>query len=660
MCGKTICWNSILCGIFGVRFDSENLVVDAAKLKQSVEVLRHRGPDAQVVFADRGIGLAHARLSLVDVSSRSDQPFSDDSGRYVLVFNGEIYNFRALRAKLQKQGVMFNTTSDTEVVLHSLIRQGVDALAEFEGMFALAFIDRRDGSVLLARDRFGMKPLYWAHDSSEAPALLFASEVKALAPWMALKPDHGSLMSYLMKFGGPTSGRSFFEGVHSLGPGEYLLSKRGEKPVIAPFFKLPDFLDADESERLRGLSPTAVADEFDELMQNAVSSHLFADAKVGAFCSGGVDSSLIIAMAARQKQDVALFHANVKGDWSETGAARNLADHLGLEMHVAEVEEQDFVDLIPRVMKHYGYPFSYHPNCAPLMMTAQLAHDNGVKGLLSGEGSDELFLGYPWLGRKPITDAFGALNGGVKRAIRSVPGIGPILMPDHVGNSPQVRDLLNGREMARDMEDVEAALAGFPKHLREPAQQWTLDYMHHHLRTLLHRNDTMGMAASIEARFPFLDHKIARFGVNLPRKYKLRVSPFVFEKAHPFVRDKWVVRTVADRYVPKQLSQRIKIGFWTTVFQRLEISPAYNAGSPLRDVLKLSQVQLDRAFDDAGPDLKLRLLLTDVWLRTVIGEESEETAVSRLRDHVTIRQEGQKPVRNPGKSRSRLAASAPI
>ncbi len=649
-----------MCGIFGVRFDGGDVVVDAAKLKQSVEVLRHRGPDAKVIFADRGIGLAHARLSLVDVSSRSDQPFSDESGRYVLVFNGEVYNFKALRTKLQNLGVIFNTTSDTEVVLHSLIQLGVDALAEFEGMFALAFIDRRDGSVLLARDRFGMKPLYWAHESSDSSTLLFASEVKALAPWLDLKPDHGSLMSYLMKFGGPTSGRSFFDGVHSLSPGEYLLSKRGEEPVIAPFFKLPDFLDADETERLRSMSPTQIIDEFDELMQNAVSSHLFADAKVGAFCSGGVDSSLIIAMAARQKKDVKLFHANVVGDWSETGAARGLADHLGLEMQVAEVQEQDFVDLIPRVMKHYGYPFSYHPNCAPLMMTAQLAHDNGIKGLLSGEGSDELFLGYPWLGRKPITDVFGALSGGVQSAIRKLPGIGPILLPDRVGNTPQVRDLLNGREMVSDMEDVEAALANFPKHLREPAHQWTLDYMHHHLRTLLHRNDTMGMAASIEARFPFLDHNIARFGVNLPRKFKLRASPFVFEKAHPFVRDKWVVRAVADRYVPKQLSQRIKIGFWTTVFQRLEFSTAYNAGSPLRDVLKLSQVQLDRAFEDAGPDLRLRLMLTDVWLRTVIGDESEEKSVSRLRDHVTIRQEGQKPARKPGKSRSRLAASAPV
>ncbi len=648
-----------MCGIFGIRFEKSDAALDRARLQASVAAIGHRGPDAAVIHAEPGLGLAHARLSLVDVSSRSDQPFHDETGRYVLVFNGEVYNFRELRRELEKQGVAFRTTSDTEVVLHSLIRHGTDALADLEGMFALAFIDRADGSVLLARDRFGMKPLFWTDNLDGTPALAFASEVAAFAPWTTLAPDMGQFFAYLGKFGGPTSGRSFYEGIRALAPGDYLQSRRGQPLVIAPFFKLPDFLNEAEADRLRALSPTAIADVYDERMQQAVASKLFADARVGAFASGGVDSSLIVAMAARQQKDVALFHANVKGAWSETPAARGLADHLGLDLHIAEVEEQDFVDMIPRVMRHYGYPFSYHPNCAPLMVTAQLARDNGVKGLLSGEGSDELFLGYPWLGRKPITDALGAVAAGVQGLVRRIPGLGPVLLPDRIGNAPQLRDLMSGREMADDMDAVEAALARFPERLQDAGTQWSLDYMHHHLRTLLHRNDTMGMAASIEARFPFLDHRVASFGVNLPRRFKLRTSPFVMEKAHPFVRDKWVVRAVADRYVPKHLSQRIKIGFWTTVFQRLKIAPAYLAGSPLGDVLKLSQRQLEDAFDDAGADLRLRLLLCDVWLRTVIGNEAEEAATARLRDHVTILPEGARPASAPARHR-RGAASAPI
>ena len=648
-----------MCGIFGIRFNRHDTQVDAARTKQAIAAIGHRGPDALQTFIQPGLGLGHARLSLVDVSSRSDQPFHDESGRYVLIFNGEVYNFRELRQGLEKNGVTFKTTSDTEVVLHSLIKHGPDALANFEGMFALAFVDREDGAILLARDRFGMKPLFWSDRMAGGEAFGFASEVAAFDPWMTLRPDMGSFYAYLGKFGGPTSGKSFYEGVNALAPGDYLLSRRGQAPVIAPFFKLHDFLDAAESERLRALSPAQVVDEFDEAMQQAVASKLFADARVGAFASGGVDSSLIVAMAARQQKDVALFHANVKGAWSETPAAQGLADHLGLDLHIAEVEEQDFVDMIPRVLRHYGYPFSYHPNCAPLMVTAQLARDTGVKGLLSGEGSDELFLGYPWLGRKPITDAFAALSSGAQDLLRAIPGLGPVLLPDRIGNAPQVRELMSGREMADDVERVAAALARFPANLQDAGTEWSLDYMHHHLRTLLHRNDTMGMAASIEARFPFLDHRVARFGVNLPRRFKLRTSPLVFEKAHPFVRDKWVVRAVADRYVPKDLSQRIKIGFWTTVFQRLKISPSYLGGSPLGDVLHLSQRQLEDSFDDAGNDLRLRLLLCDVWLRTSFGGEGEDTATARLRDHVTILPEGQKPAAN-AKRRNRSAASAPI
>ena len=315
--------------------------------------------------------------------------------------------------------------------------------------------------------------------------------------------------------------------------------------------------------------------------------------------------------------------------------------------------------MIPEVMRHYGYPFSYHPNCAPLMATARLARDSGVKGLLSGEGSDELFLGYPWLGRKPITDVIEAATGALGDLVRRLPGIGPVLLPPRDTHAPWLRDLLNGREMADDMAAVEAALAAFPQPLQDRGTRWSLDYMHHHLRTLLHRNDTMGMAGSIEARFPFLDHDLARFGVNLPRRFKLRASPRTLEKAHPFIRDKWVVRAVADRYVPRHLSRRIKIGFWTTVFQRLDIADAYFAGTPLADLLRLSRAQLDRSLAEAGPDLRLRLMLGDVWLRTMLGNEPQDVATARLRDHVTILREGQTP-KPAAAARRAPIASAPI
>lgn len=649
-----------MCGIFGVSFDVNSAAVDRQKMIESLALMRHRGPDAQQILEKPGLGLAHARLSLVDQSSRSNQPFCDDSGRYALVYNGEVYNFQELRLNLERKGVKFHTTSDTEVVLQSLIRHGTGALETFDGMFALAFVDLVDGSVLLARDRFGKKPLFWGRMADGKGGLIFSSTTQAMAPWIDMKPDMQSVYAYLMKFGGPTSQKSFIANINSLAPGAFLEFRRGVEPVVTKYSRLTDFLDQGEAERLAGLSPVQVADEFDEIMQQSIASRRFADANVGAFCSGGVDSSLVLAMAAKENRDISLFHANVKGTWSETKAAQSLADHLKLDLNVVEVEEQDFVDMIPRVMGHYGYPFSYHPNCAPLMLTAQLARDSGVKGLLSGEGADELFLGYPWLGRKPITDVIDGARNGLGRLVRSVPGIGPVLLPEASNNPGLVRDILNGREMSDDMDEVARALDNYPPHARDASHQWTLDYMHHHLRTLLHRNDTMGMAASIEARFPFLEHGLVKFGVNLPKRHKLRVSPFVMEKAHPFVRDKWVVRAVADRYLPKHLSQRIKIGFWTTVFQRLDISRNYFVNSPLMDVLGLSQSQLNATLDGSNSDFQLRMLLSDVWLRTAIDGEKQERAKTRLRDYVTIIPDGVKPQKSKVAKGQRSGASAPI
>ena len=647
----------IMCGIFGALFQ-DGTQPDEQKLKTSIELLRHRGPDARVVHSEPGLGLAHARLSLVDVSTRSNQPFWDKTRRYVLVFNGEIYNFRELRAELEARGQVFETSSDTEVLLYMLVHHGAaDTLPRLKGMFAFAFIDRQDRTAVLARDRYGKKPLFYA---STAAGFYFASEVKALRPWLDLTPNAGSVAAYLMQFGGPTKGHSFYEGVEALAPGHMLELSEAGTPTISPFFQVHDYLDPAENARMRDLTAEQLADEFEQLMGASVDSHAFADANVGAFCSGGVDSSLIISMAARKTPNLALFHANVKGHWSEIDPARALAKHLKLDIHSVDIEEQDFVDTIPKVIRHYEYPFTYHPNCAPLMMIAGLARDTGVKGLLSGEGSDELFLGYPWLGRKQLTDTYEGMTKGMANLVRSIPKVGHILLPDRIGNYPAVKDIMNGMEMLDDYLDVSEAVDAHTFARSDPTVRWTLDYMNHHLRTLLLRNDTMGMASSIEARFPFLDNDLAKFGANLPGKHKLKFSPFVFEKAHPFIRDKWIVRTVADRYIPKKLSQRIKVGFWTTVFQRLEIKDEFFRSPALGDVLKLSSRQMLRLTGEASNDLRLRLLHLDIWVRTCILDEPDEVSVARLRDMVSIRDERLGPIPTRRSNATRHAASAPV
>lgn len=626
-----------MCGIFGVVRRRDRDMPDEGLVRASAGRLAHRGPDSSGIWRGPGVAFGHTRLALVDLDPRSDQPFRDPDGRHVLVFNGEVYNFKALRAELEAEGVAFRTASDTEVVFRALIhRPWRDALRSFEGMFALGFLDNATGELLLARDRFGMKPL---HVYADDELLLFASEIKAMGPWRRLRPDRRTLHAYLLGFGGPTKGFTGFEGVRTLAPGEMWRIDAAGEASVEPFFELDEFWDPDALDRWRRARPDDAVDELDRLLQDSVDAHMFADARVGAFCSGGVDSSILTAMAARSRPDLVIVHADVRGRWSERDAAQALADHLDLELLTVPVEDHDFVRRIPEVVEHYEHPPTYHPNCAPLMMVAHLARNSGVKGLLSGEGSDECFLGYPWLGRKRLTDAWRTLGRAVRRTVRSIPAVGPILWPWDGDGHRLVRGVLSRFEIEDDEARNRERAAALGSGRIDDAGLWTADYMGHHLRTLLHRNDTMGMAASIEARFPFLDHRVVAFAANLRGSLKLRFSPTVFEKAHPFVRDKWVVRKVADRYLPRHLSRRIKIGFWTTVLQRLDVDPAFFRGSWVQHELQLSDAQIARTATGADQDLRMRLLHLDVWGRLMLEGDDREVVRASILSGTSIRSE---------------------
>lgn len=624
-----------MCGIFGVLYRDEHRIPDEAKLRASMHALDHRGPDGHGVHFSAGVGFAHTRLSFLDVDARSNQPFWDATGRYALIYNGEIYNYQALRAQLVEAGVEFRTTSDTEVLLYWLLHKDpVEGLRDLEGMFAFALYDKHERSLLLARDRFGMKPLFV---SETADGFLFASETKALRPWMAPVVDKFTLASYLLKFRGPTRGFTFEEGVSAVTPGGVLRLSPGQPVAHSTFSTLEDFLSADTLASYARMSDAAVVDHMDELLTQSVRSHMFADVPVGAFCSGGVDSSLLMAMAARTYDNLGIFHANVKGRWSEYDAAAALSRHLGLDLKAVEVEEQDFIDYIPQAVKHFEQPFADRPNCIPMMLVAQLARDNGVKGLLSGEGSDECFLGYPWLGRRNLTDAYYRFGGSIRAAVRGIPGLGEIVWPKSDNNGDAVRSIFNRREVDDDNDRIRQAMAKVG--VSSDSQAWTLEYLHHHLRILLHRNDTMGMAGSIESRFPFLDHGVVKAAVNLGLRHKLKFDLTVLDKAHPFRRDKHVVRRVADRYIPAELSQRNKFGFWTTVFQRLNISEDYFRDSYVGELLQLTNSQMTRVLADNDQNLALRLLHIDQWGRICVRGEAEAANVARLREFVAIRSE---------------------
>jgi asparagine synthase (glutamine-hydrolysing) len=622
-----------MCGFFGVVYRDTTRLPGEAQLQETARSLRHRGPDACGTFVAEGVGLVHTRLSLVDLSERGNQPFWDAAGRYALLYNGEVYNFRELRKELEAEGREFRSTTDTEVILEGLLAWGADRLLpRLNGMFSFCLWDRVSRSAVLARDRFGTKPLF-LYEGDQFVA--FASELKALRPWIAFEADPFTVVSYLSGFGGPMQGQTFLRDIRAVGGGRAVEVAGGRVSSERSFFALPDFWDADRVRELDRLTPVDIVDRLDEAINLSVERQLFADAKVGAFCSGGVDSSLLMAVAARKHDNLAIFHANVKGRWSEVGAARRLAEHLRLDLKIVDVEEQEFIDLLPDVMAHYEQPCTYHPNCAPFLMVSRLARQHGVKGLLSGEGSDECFLGYPWLGRERITNAFYAGGRRIRHVVRALPQMGRLMWPWDEGRSETITALCNRFELDLDTTAVRRAAAALPMRVPEGNVR-SVEYLGYHLRTLLHRNDTMGMAASIESRFPFLDLDVVSLAVNMPYRYKIRYSPTVWEKAHPFVRDKWVVRAVADRYIPRALSQRIKIGFWTTAFERMRVAASYFDDSFPRELFALSRPQLNLLLARADHELVGRLLHLDVWARVCLRNEPADALLPRLRGHVRI------------------------
>jgi asparagine synthase (glutamine-hydrolysing) len=621
-----------MCGIFGVAYHDIEKIPDEERLAKSVMLMAHRGPDSSGIHHEAGIGFAHTRLSLVDLDDRSRQPFHDRTGRYVLVFNGEIYNFRVLRSDMEGKGIVFRTSSDTEVLLEGLIRYGDSFLDRLEGMFAFGFFDRRDRTLLIARDRFGIKPLYVYGDSEQ---FLFASEIKAMRPWIRFKPNLLSISSYLLGGGYPTRNACFYEGVTILTPGSKVTLTLGQEPRFGRFFRLTDLVDRQRMNDLNGLTDRQVVDRVDELLQHSVRQMLFADAPVGALCSGGVDSSIIMAMAARQHNNLAIFHANVRGPCSEFDAASLLSRHLGLDLKSVDVHDQDFLDLIPEISDHFEHPFDYHPNSAPFLMVCKLVRQHGVKGVLSGEGADECFLGYPYLAQKPFLDYYARQVDKCRCLIRRIPSVGRFLCPSEQVVPPIAVGMLSRFE--RDIERQEIMRRYSQVSGTISNNYLTLELLSYHLRTLLHRNDCLGMTASIEARFPFLDERLVNTAVNLPYRHKIRFDPGVFEMAHPFMRDKWVVREVARRYLPPRLSQRKKLGFWVTAFDRMIVAPEYFKKSFVADLFQLANGEMAHLLEQAEPAFRMKLMLLDVWGRLCINAASQDLVRDGVRDHISIR-----------------------
>lgn len=637
-----------MCGIGGVIWHLFDTEPDEVRLGEMARLLRHRGPDGAGIHRQPGIGLVHTRLSLLDLQARSNQPFWDRERRHALVYNGEIYNFIALREELELLGKTFHTTSDTEVLLEALLAWGVEqTVARLEGMFAFGWLDCEQQILVLARDRFGIKPLFVYLDDTQ---FVFASEIRALRPWITLQADLLSLASFVQGYGGPTRGFTFFRKVKFLDPGTILILRRGGRPEIRTYSRLVDFVDPVEGERLKSLKPVQLVDALDEALNRSVRSQLIADAPVGALCSGGVDSSVLLAIAARYHPDLAIFHADVVGPMSERSAAARLADHLKLDLRVVEVKDSDLVERIPEAMVHYGHPFYVCSHSIPFLMVSRLVRGHGVKGILTGEGADEAFLGYRfsapnfrawfrlstwWRWFKQSLARHGPENGHIQAGLTywgPSPHVGLDSLHRYAGRRTPMH-LLNRFEVMREAMEDRQYLNGNHAPSLDPSLFKSLDIFHYTLRSLLHRNDSMGMAAGIESRFPFLDSTLVRTAINLPYSCKIHVSPREFHSNHLFYCDKWILRQVADRYLPKELSQREKQPFPVNAYDesRLQISPDLLENGHIAELFELTRPDIRFLFEHSWHDLRWRLIQLEVWARVCLVGEGAEQVVPPLR-----------------------------
>jgi asparagine synthase (glutamine-hydrolysing) len=626
-----------MCGIFGFLDHQTQNTPEQAKLLETARLLAHRGPDHQAIFSEPSIGLVHTRLSLVDLDPRSHQPFWDKTGRYALVFNGEIYNFRELKHGLESRGVSFRTSGDTEVLMECLLNNEAHdiqkTLLEFEGMFAFALYDRKDRSLFLARDRIGMKPLY-VYDTGSC--FVFSSEIQAMRPWIPWKANPSMVASYLQEWEGVSQGFTLFQGVASVAPGTFLEVKMGALTERRRFFALSDFWDEEERGRSRALTPQKAVDLVEEKLLASVRQQLQADAPLGIFCSGGVDSSLITAMAAKLHSDVTVFHSNALGKCSEYEAAKALADHLKLEFVSSDATDKDYLERIPDVMEHAEYPYRHLTSSPPFLMLSESASSRGVKGVLTGEAADEIFLGYAryapnllrWVSQTP-RNSF----RWIKKALRGFPPEKAAFPKDFAGRFHQ--------HFQEDIENEDIYRAILKKTDGKLKQKQLLSFydFSNNIRALTHRNDSMGMAAGLESRFPFLDSAVIRTGLNLPDPYKLRFSPAARDPRHLFIQDKWVIRKVADRYLPQKLSRRVKIPWPSTILHRMEISPDFFKRGCIREWLDLSEREIQYFMEHAPWYLHRTLMFLEVWAHVCFYRNSKQEMVKKMKDHIRIKPE---------------------
>lgn len=621
-----------MCGLAGlVRLDGSAAgQVDAAVVRSMCELTSYRGPDDQGVQTIGPVCLGSRRLAIIDLSPAGHMPMSDPTGRWWIVYNGEAYNFQVTRDELEGAGVVFRSHSDTEVLLQAWIAWGAACLDRFAGMFAFAIYDAHINELTLGRDRYGVKPLYWTEDDR---AILFASEIKALMQHRrSNRIDRQSLNEWwLYRNVDALTPETLIDGIQQLMPG-HLARIRAGKVVIEPWYSVLDRVDEGEYRRLAALPADRVVAEVEEQLDESVRLRLVSDVPVGTLLSGGLDSSLITAMAARHSKHLTAFHVSVAGheDLDERRFAEALSAHHKIPLVAMDLTGTSFRANLAHVTWLEDLPLT-HANSVAYHLIGKVARQHGTLVALSGEGADELFGGYAWNYRRRIR--LRRLQPLLRRLPALLHEALALVVYSHAGlpvTTRRFRELIAPTIGVLDRyarADAEERCVQAYAFLSDPVDRDVsgamLADLADFLTPLLRRLDRTTMGASIECREPFLDHRLVHTAINLPLEWKLGKRA-----------DKWVLKQIAGRYLPHGLTWRKKMGFPLPLADYIAplATPAFFAGGFCEDALRLGRRGIARLLRDweRWTFGAFGLITLEMWGRMYLMGESVDQLTHRI------------------------------
>lgn len=557
-----------MCGIAGV-INLDGSSVSPAVLKAMTDAIAHRGPDGEGQWIEGGVGLGHRRLAIIDLSNAGHQPMLSPDNRYVISYNGEIYNFKELRIELEAAGYQFRSNTDTEVVLHALAKWGTKALNRFNGMFAFALWDRKEKTLLLARDRYGIKPLYYA---SQGSFLAFGSEQKAISaiPQFHRSLDKEALLEYFT-FQNIFTNKTLLNDVKLLPAGYYATLNLHKNQLQ---LKLTQYWDFDFREPKNPASDDEYREELDRLFKQAVNRQLVTDVELGSYLSGGMDSGSITAIASQSYPYMKTFTcgfdlnsaSGIELGFDERSKAEYMSYHFKTEHYEMVLKAGDMERVMPKLAWHLEEPRvgQSYPNYYAAKLASKF-----VKVVMSGAGGDELFGGYPWRYYRAV------VNDDFEHYIDKYYAFWQRLIPNNQLKqvfSPIWKDVKHvwTRDIFRDVFKHHADKLYTPE-----------DYINHSLyfeaKTFLHGilvvEDKLSMAHGLETRLPFLDNDLVDFAMQCPVHLKLNNLAEVVRineneaggKANKYFQKtkdgKQILRDVMSKYIPKDISRAEKQGF---------------------------------------------------------------------------------------------------